>query len=118
MFGMQFSTRLLLCRLGLVLFCLLPTLLVSIWIAWRSTSAFGAAKRAEWERELAVRLGVIVVIKQVSYPQPAIARLTDLQLLDPETLGAVARAGIVEVTAIKGGYAVETAQVVVEAEQL
>jgi len=115
---MQYSTRLLLCRLGLVVFCLLPTLLVAGWIVWRTSGTFGIARKAEWEQELANRLGLLAEIKNVSYPRPGVARLAEFVLLEPETKSPVARAGLVEVTAIKGGYAVEISQLVVEENQL
>jgi hypothetical protein len=118
MFVMRHSTRLLSCRAGLVLFCIVPTVLTASWIAVRSWMGYGAAGAAEWERELTLRLGLIVRIEDVSYSRPDTARLSRLALLDQATHLPVARAETIEVIAAKGNYTLRASQLVVEADQL
>lgn len=115
---MHNPTRVLLCRLGVVVGCLLPTATVGGWIVHRTSSQFAAAQKVEWERELTSRLGLTMTIGDVEYPSPGIARLTDVQWLDPETRSPVAQAGVLTIGELKSGYVVEASQLVVEARQL
>src|SRR3954451_4011303 len=93
---MRHQSRLLFCRLGLVLFCILPTTAVAAWLLVCSFGYAGASK-AEWERELTSRLGLIVLVDHVSYAKPGVARLTGTQLLDPETQVIVAEVERIEI---------------------
>jgi hypothetical protein len=108
--------RLFLCRLGFVVFCVLPTLLVGGWIVCRS--AFSAAEKDEWQREMAARLGLIVEIADVRYPSPAVAELVEVRLLDPETHLPVAAAGRIELMPTDDGWAAHIAGLAVEGERL
>jgi hypothetical protein len=118
MFAMPSPARLLFCRVGIVAFCLLPTATVGGWIVQRTSAGYAIARKAEWERELASRLGLAVEIGAVSYPSLSLATLHDVRLLDPETGALVAEAGQVEVTAADSGWRVQLWQPRVAAERL
>lgn len=115
---MQNPTRVLLCRLGVIAFCLLPTTVVGGWIVHRTSGRFSIAQKAEWERELTSRLGLIVEIESVAYPGPAHARLTGPRLLDPETRALVAAADAIDVHSTAAGWQIEAWQPRIEANQL
>lgn len=115
---MRKPTRVLFCRLGIVLFCLLPTATVGGWIIQRSTGRYANVQRAEWERELTSRLGLTAKIGAVTYPSPAVARLVDVQLLDPETHSPIVRAAALDIGKLPDGYIVEASQLSMEASQL
>jgi hypothetical protein len=117
MFAMQHSTRILFCRLGFVVFCLVPTVAVSGWIALRTVGGTSAQK-AEWERELNGRLGLIVEIGQLGYPHPNLARLTDVRLLDPETRSLFASAAMIEISPTTDGWNVAAVAPRIESQQL
>lgn len=115
---MPIQQRILLCRLGFVLFCLLPTLAVGLWIVSRPASSFGGATRDQWQAELTARTGLTVEIERVDYPEPGLARLTQIVLRDPETQALVAQAGTIEVGLLDGGWLVESTQLAIQASQL
>ena len=104
---MTASTRILLCRLGCIAFCLVPTTLIGGWTCWRATTGFAVAQRADWERALTERSGLIAEIGAVHYPSPALARLENVKLLHGETRQLVATAAAVEVAAHEGGWHIE-----------
>jgi hypothetical protein len=118
MFAMTRSTRILLCRLGCIAFCVLPTGIVGGWVCWRSTARFAVAQRADWERELSLRLGLKVQVERVNYPAPAVARLERVRLLDPSSRRCLAAADAVEVVAESRGWRVELWQPRVQAADL
>ncbi|HZN32866.1 MAG TPA: hypothetical protein VFB80_03575, partial [Pirellulaceae bacterium] len=115
---MTASTRILLCRIGCVALCLVPTALVAGWTCWRASASFAVAQRADWERELTSRFGLVAEIGGVSYPSPGLARLDNFRLLDPESRQLVLSAAIVEVAAHEGGWQVELWQSQVQASGL
>ncbi|MEX2176382.1 MAG: hypothetical protein WD872_18610 [Pirellulaceae bacterium] len=115
---MPAKQRILVCRAGFVLFCALPTLLVGLWIVRRSSEGFAAADRAEWQRELTSRLGLVVEIRQVSYPGYCVARLEGFRLADPETGASMFAAQAVEVALEGGEWRIEAWQPQVAAAQL
>jgi len=104
---MTASTRILLCRVGCIAFCLVPTTFVGGWTCWRATSGFALAQRAEWEHALTERSGLIAEIGAVHYLSPNVARLETVKLLHGETRQLVAAATAVEVTAHEGGWQIE-----------
>src|SRR5262245_3292060 len=104
---MTTSTRILLCRLGCIAFCFVPTTFISGWTCWRASPHFAVAQRADWERELSQRSGLIVEIGGVSYPSPSLARLENVKLLDSESRQPIGTAAIVEIAALQGGWHVE-----------
>lgn len=115
---MSASLRILLCRLGCIAFCLVPTTFVGAWSCWRKTTSFAVAQRSDWEQALASRLGLVVEIGAVSYPGLGLARLDDLKLLDPESRQLVASMAVVEVTAHDTGWRVELWQPQVQSATL
>jgi hypothetical protein len=118
MFAMPSPTRLLLCRVGIVAFCLLPTASVGGWIVSRTSGQFAIAQKAEWQRVLSGRLGMAVEIDAVSYPGHSLASLENVRLLDPETRQLIAKAPAVEVLATDAGWQVQAWQPQIEAARL
>src|SRR5262245_28888873 len=114
---MHHSTRLLLCRLGFLLFCVAPTVVVSGWIVFRSAQGT-AAQTAEWEGELTSRLGLTVQIEQVDYPHPNLARLRGVRLLDPETCTPLASAAQLEISPTAAGWNVAAVEPSLEVRHL
>ena len=114
---MRHSTRILLCRLGFLLFCVAPTASVGVWIVFRGTNGT-AAQKAEWERELAGRLGLAVEIGRVGYPHPNLARLQDVRLLDPETRTPLAGAAMIDVSPLAAGWSLAAVDSFIEVRQL
>ena len=114
---MSQSTRILICRLGFVLFCILPTTVVAGWIVKLRTIE-PAASKAEWERELTSRLGLDVQIGDVAYPAADIARLSAVKLIDPASELAVAEAAVIEVAKTSSGWTVDAAGFALEARSL
>lgn len=104
------QSRLLLCRIGVVVCCLLPTVAVGGWIVQRTSGQFAIAQKAEWERELTSRLGLAVEIDAVSYPSHSLASLDNLRLLDPETRALIAEASRIEIAAADAGWEVQAWQ--------
>jgi len=115
---MHRSTRILLCRIGFVLLCVLPTTVVAGWIVSRGAGGYSAAQTAEWERELTSRLGLIVEIGDVSYPSPQVARLHDFKLLAPETRKSIAEVAQIEIAKTADSWTVDAALPSIEADEL
>jgi hypothetical protein len=116
MFAMSAATRILLCRLGCIAFCLAPTTFVGGWTCWRRATNYAVAQREDWERALASRTGLVVEIGSVSYPAPSLARLDDLKFLDPESARPLAAAAACEVFASANGWRVELWQPTIQSE--
>jgi hypothetical protein len=112
------STRILLCRLGVVLFCLLPTAIVGAWLVGRSSDGYLKAQKQEWEHKLTQRLGLIVEIGEVRYPAYAAAVLEDVRLLDPETNEALASIPLLEIVSEGEGWRIELSQPQVDARHM
>ena len=115
---MTHRTRLLLCRWGFVLLCVLPTAIVSTWIVVRPFLVSSPAQKAEWERELTSRLGLVVQINNVSYPRAGFAELAGCRLLDPETRAGVAGIDQVNILRDGRGWQVAASQLSIEGSQL
>lgn len=110
--------RVLLCRFGFVLSCLLPTLLVGLWIASRSEGGSGISiAKTVFERELTNQLGLIVEIDHASGESSAF-RLDGVRLRDPETSAIVAEAAAVEAIHTDIGWQIEAFQPQVDATHL
>jgi hypothetical protein len=114
---MHSTSRLLACRVGFVLFCLLPTLIVGGWIVRRNLPDFRLAQKTEWERELSQRLGVTVTLGELQYPAPDLAVLTDVQLANPETGEPIATVSDVELARTDAGWSVELEQPQIDVAQ-
>ena len=80
---MHDKARIAVCGWGFLLLCVVPTVLTCGFIAFHWLSIKSPAAKAEWERELAQRLGV--AIDGLSYPRPGLAELSGVRLADPET---------------------------------
>jgi hypothetical protein len=87
MFAMPTKQRVLLCRLGFVLLCVLPTLAVCLWIVGQSTASpvREAPDSADWAQILSSRLGLVVECNNCASLDDGTLLLTGLRLLDPET---------------------------------
>src|SRR4029450_2230413 len=93
---MTTERRILLCRWGFVLFCLLPTLVVGVWALARAESGINPLiAKGEIEQELARRLGLMVEIDRARGTASAF-RLEGLCFRDPETGEIVAHAAAVD----------------------
>lgn len=115
---MTTKRRILLCRLGFVLFCLLPTLAVGLWVVARADHrAVPTIAAAQLARELSNRLGLVVEIERASGTQRAI-RIEGLRLRDPETLETVAEAAVVDAIYADGAWQVEAFHPVVNLTHL
>ena len=53
MFVMHDRTRRFICRLSFTLFCVLPTLVLTLWVAVLRCPAYVAAEKTVWESRLA-----------------------------------------------------------------
>ncbi len=115
---MPIRRRILLCRLGFMLLCVLPTLAVGIWGVSRSASGIGRPSKDQWQLELASHLGLVVEIGGVHYPQAGVAMLEFVTLRDPETRALVAQVRSLEIERSAGGWLVVAAQVQLDAPQL
>jgi hypothetical protein len=115
---MNHRQRLLLCRLALLAFCVLPTVLVLSWCAKELWAASHEAKREDWERELGSRLDCVVRVEGVRYLPGGVARLEGLRLVDRESGGVVFTAEATEVSAIPEGWELALVHPVVERGQL
>jgi len=115
---MPTKRQVLLCRLGFVLFCLLPTLTVGLWIASRSEGGSSIPfARAGLERELTSQLGLVVEIDQASGSLDAL-RLDGVRLRDPETNAIVCEAAAIEAIHSDTGWQIEAFQPHVDATHL
>jgi hypothetical protein len=115
---MPTSKRILLCRLGVVLFCVLPTLSVFGWALMQTTLGLGLASKSDWESELSTELGLAVEIETVAYAPGAIARLHLVRLFDPETRALIGQVHDIDITAAASGWIIKPSQLELEANQL
>ncbi len=90
---MHDRTRRMLCRIGFVAFCVIPTVGVFAWSNSQTTSGHSASLAAELSRELALR----VSLTGVFHPRPGAALYEGLELADPETGRPLARMRFLEV---------------------
>lgn len=112
------SKRILLCRLGVVLLCVLPTLSVFGWALMQTSSGLGLASKSDWERELSTQLGLTVEIENVAYAPGAVAQLHRVRLFDPETLELVGQVQDINITVAANGWIIKPSQLELEANQL
>ena len=104
------AQQIFLCRVGFLLLCLLPTVLLSVAIGRQGLPGNQQARREEWQRELSRRLGLTVQIEAVTYPTFNLARLDGLQLLDPETNAPLVQVRVVEVVSVGSNFVIDLAQ--------
>ena len=111
---MTSQRRILLCRLGFVFFCLLPTLAVGIWVAAVADhQAAAPIDVARLRLELSTRLGMAIEIERASGSREAF-RLEGLRIRDPETGDVLAQAAAVEATRTSAGWQIEAFRPVVD----
>lgn len=108
--GLRRRERVFLCRLGFVLLCLLPTVVVAGWVARNSHPKFLAADVQEWQRELSQRTGLAVSIGGLIYPNHYTARLVDVRLADPETAAVAVQVRSLEIARTSSGWQVSASQ--------
>lgn len=106
------------CRVGFVLFCLLPTAAVAGWIVQRSLPGFALSQKEDWELGLSRQLGLSVTCEQVEYPTPDVAQLRNLTFRDPETGTLVASLGALEVVYGEQSWKLTGRQGVIETTEL
>ena len=94
---MHDSTRRLLCRLGFLLLCVLPTLAVAGWVSVICSPSYVAACKAAWETRLSQHLGLSVRLQGVQNPSRGVTVLEGLVLSDPETEARVASVRQIEI---------------------
>jgi len=114
---MNHRQRLLLCRLGLLAFCVLPTVVVLSWCAKELWAASHHATREDWERELGGRLDSVVQVERVRYLHD-VARLEGLRLVDHESGSTIFTAEAAEISAATDGWELALVRPVVEPGQL
>ncbi len=115
---MTSQRRILLCRWGFVLLCLLPTLIVGLWSATHaSRGSLPKLAIAELEQQLSNHCGLAVEIDRGT-PSGSALRLEGVRLLDPETREIVAQAAAVDAIHIDGIWRVEAYQPVLNLTHL
>jgi len=115
---MTIKRRILLCRFGFVLFCLLPTLTVGLWIASRSEGGSRVPlAKAALERELTSQLGLVVEIDRTSGSLDAL-HLDGMRIRDPETSAIIFQAAAVESIHSESGWRIEAFQPQLDATHL
>lgn len=85
MLAMRDTTRRFWCRVGFLLGCLAPTLVVVGWVVFLQTPYFRAVEKKRWTNALGERLGLTATVDAVTHPEPGLVRFHGLVLLDPET---------------------------------
>lgn len=110
--------RILLCRAAFVCCVLLPTAVVAAWAVQRSQPAYRNAKQEEWLRFFAQRFGVKATVDRITYPSFWVARIDNLQLIEPETGVVLLQCRTLEAARTKQGWVVEASQPEVRADQL
>jgi hypothetical protein len=115
---MTIKRRILLCRLGFVLFCVVPTFSVGLWTVARTDGGARASfAQAALAHELTSQLGLAVEIDRAS-GSPGAFRLEGVRLRDPETGAVVFQAVAVEAVHSATGWQIEAFQPCVEVAQL
>lgn len=107
---MHENQRRLVCRVGFLLFCVLPTVLVITWICWPD----GTAK---WRVELTQALGIDVSVARVSRPRPGITLFQNVHLVDAE-VGEVGQVAYVEMAETDLGIVLLASQAELRGDRL
>jgi hypothetical protein len=103
---MHESTQKLICRVGFLLLCLVPTTAVLGW---------GIARKMpghvhQQEQQLSDLLGLRATVTSVSHPRPGAMLYEGLRLADPETGDLVLRCRLLEIEQQSGGMTVTASQ--------
>ena len=115
---MHRNTAQLVCRLGFVLCCLLPTCITAGWVTYRSLPGVMLSQKQEWEQVLSQKLGLRVTCEKVDYWRPDAAELTNVALFDEETGTPIGTIASLEVIREEKQWKLIGWQVVVESVQL
>ncbi|HTN75568.1 MAG TPA: hypothetical protein VL096_09985 [Pirellulaceae bacterium] len=78
------ATKRFYCRTGFVLGCLLPTLVVGLWIVARCTPTYAVQQQTQWQRAIGQTLGLMARIERVEEPRPGAYVLHNVVLIDPD----------------------------------
>jgi hypothetical protein len=98
------------CRVGFVLLCVVPTLLVAAWALWLRQPAYVRLV----ERRLSGQCGLVASIREVSHPAQGMVRATEVTLLDPTTREVLASSPVVELVQTAAGVQIRARQAVVD----
>ncbi len=115
---MHESTRRLVCRSVFVLFCLLPTFGVAIWVGVIRSSVYQSMRCAGWQRELSRQWGLDVTLRAVSHPRRGVTLLDGIRLTDPETGAPIAEIRQIEIRDHRDQSVVVAAQPEVQGDQI
>jgi hypothetical protein len=115
---MHDRTRRLLCRLGFLLLCVLPTLAVAARIAVVRSPAYIAARRAECERRISDALGLAVTVRAAHQLLQGDTKLEDVVFTEPETGAPIGRIRHLEFGYRDGQLIVLASQPEIEGQQV
>lgn len=111
---MHDRTRRMLCRIGFIAFCVVPTVGVFAWSNSQTTDGHSVSLAGDLSRAL----GLKVSLAGVAYPRPGASLYEGLVLADPETAKPLARMRFVEVAGGEGLATLVASQPEVDALQL
>lgn len=100
MFPRVFHARRLTCRVVFLAVCLLPTMALVVFGAWRAAPVHHQAIRSE----LAAALALKVSLTGVEHPRPGIIRIEGLELADPESGQPLLQIDVLEARELPSGY--------------
>jgi hypothetical protein len=107
---MNNATRRASCRLGFLLLCALPTLLLVSWILVSRSSAYQTGQKRTLEKRLTLDLGVDVQLESLSRLADGGWLLNGIRLTDPETGRLLASARLLEARHADGTLRIIAAQ--------
>ena len=107
---MRERTRRQLCQLLFVAGCVVPTLGMCGWAAYRVSPVYAAAERKEWEQQLFDALGLLVRIGRVEHPPGGSTLLSEVQLIDPDGLKPIGRLRQAEFKRLAAGTVIVLSQ--------
>lgn len=107
---MHERTRRNLCRLAFLALGVLPMVCTSLWTVYRVSPWWAQAERSKWERQLFELTGLATSIQSVEHPTGRSTLLSDLQLVDPDGGGLVARIRHAEIADQPEGFVVLLSQ--------
>ncbi len=96
--------RLFLCRVGFLLFCLLPTLATGAWILCFRPVVYSASQIEQWEQQVSREIGMQVELGRVSLQSGGVLLVEDVKISEPETGAVVATARTLQLAQTEEGY--------------
>lgn len=115
---MQATYRLLVCRLGFLLLCLLPTLAVCAACLYRATPWYAHRAALAWEQAIEEQLGLIAEVDRVVREGNARCLLQGVQIFDSESRARLVRIRTLAVEDTPGGTVLRASQTEVEPQRL